>query len=63
MSQDPRHGVTDATGRVHGVENPYIVGRSVLPTSGWANPTLTIAALTLRTAEYLSRRMSEAWAA
>ena len=51
MSSDPKTGVTDAWGRVHGVENLYVCGSSLFPTSGWANPTLTILALTLRTAE------------
>jgi choline dehydrogenase-like flavoprotein len=63
MSEDPRHGVTDSTGRVHAVENLYVVGSSVFPTSGWANPTLTIAALALRTAELLSQRIATARAA
>jgi choline dehydrogenase-like flavoprotein len=54
MSHDARTGVTDAYGRVHGVENLYVAGSSVFPTSGWANPTLTIVALTLRTVDRLS---------
>ena len=63
MSADPRSGVTDPTGRVHGVENLYVVGSSVFPTSGWANPTLTIAALALRTADRLAQRLPIAAAA
>lgn len=63
MSQDARTGVTDSTGRVHGVENLYVVGSSVFPTSGWANPTLTIAALSLRTSEFISQRLADAAAA
>lgn len=63
MSSDPRRGVTDRSGRVHGVENLYIVGSSVFPTSGWANPTLTIAALALRTSDHLSARLPVAAAA
>lgn len=53
MNDDPRRGVTDRYGRVHGLENLYVAGSSLFPTSGWANPTLTIIALTLRTAERL----------
>ncbi|OYX35285.1 MAG: oxidoreductase [Caulobacterales bacterium 32-69-10] len=56
MSDDPKRGVADAFGRVHGVENLHIVGSSVFPTSGWANPTLTIVALALRTAERVAGR-------
>lgn len=48
MADDPAHGVVDRHGRVHGVANLHIAGSSVFPTGGWANPTLTIAALALR---------------
>jgi choline dehydrogenase-like flavoprotein len=51
MHEDPRRGVTDGYGRVHGLDNLYVAGSSLFPTAGWANPTLTILALTLRTAE------------
>ena len=54
MATDPRQGVVDADGRVHGQANLYVVGSSTFPTSSWANPTLTIAALALRTADRLS---------
>jgi choline dehydrogenase-like flavoprotein len=63
MSDDPHRGVTDADGRVHGVENLYVAGSSVFPTSGWANPTLTIAALALRTADRMSLRLAKLRAA
>ena len=59
MSDDPRFGVTDPHGRVHGIENLYVVGSSVFPTAGWANPTLTIAALALRTSRRPCRSGSE----
>lgn len=54
MASDPRHGVTDGDGKVHGIANLYIAGSSLFPTSGWANPTLTIVALALRTADIIS---------
>lgn len=57
MSDNPRTGVVDANGRVHGVANLYIAGSSVFPGSGFANPTLTIVALALRLSEELRRRM------
>lgn len=63
MSADPRSGVTDAFGRVHGVGNLHIVGSSVFPTSSWANPTLTIAALALRTADRIALATEAARAA
>jgi choline dehydrogenase-like flavoprotein len=57
MSDNPRTGVVDATGRVHGVSNLYIAGSSVFPSSGFANPTLTIVALALRLGDEVRRRM------
>jgi choline dehydrogenase-like flavoprotein len=54
MSNSPRTGVTDADTRVHGLGNLYVAGSSLFPTGGWANPTLTIAALALRTADTIS---------
>jgi choline dehydrogenase-like flavoprotein len=53
MSDDPAKGVVNADGRVHGVENLYVAGSSVFPTSGAGNPTLTIVALALRLANHL----------
>lgn len=53
MSDDPRHGVVDRNGAVHGMENLYVAGSSVFPTAGQANPTLTIVALGLRLADHL----------
>ena len=53
MAQNPRSGVTDQWGKVHGVANLYVLGSSLFPTGGWANPTLTIIALALRTADHL----------
>ena len=57
MDADPRKGVVDASGRVHGIENLFVAGSSVFPTSGSANPTLTIVALALRLADTLRKRL------
>jgi choline dehydrogenase-like flavoprotein len=54
MADDPRRGVTNRDGRVHGIDNLYVVGSSTFPTASWANPTLTIVALALRTADRIS---------
>lgn len=56
MSNDATKGVTDKHGCVHGIDNLYIAGSSLFPTSGWANPTLTIAALALRTSDRLAAK-------
>jgi choline dehydrogenase-like flavoprotein len=53
MSDDPRTGVVDADMRCHDVSNLYVAGSSVFPGGGWANPTLTIIALSLRLADHL----------
>ncbi len=60
MADDPANGVVDGEGRVHGVVNLHVVGSSVFPTSGWANPTLTIIALAIRTADRLAARRAAA---
>ncbi len=56
MSPDPKQGVVDTLGRVHGVGNLYVGGSSIFPTSGIANPTLTILALTLRLGDHLASK-------
>jgi choline dehydrogenase-like flavoprotein len=53
MSDDPRSGVVDRHCRVHGMQNLHIAGSSVFPTGGWAFPTFTIVALSLRLADQL----------
>jgi choline dehydrogenase-like flavoprotein len=58
MSADPRDGVTNAWGQTHDIKNLFVSDGSVFSTSGSANPTLTIVALALRQAEYISRQMS-----
>jgi choline dehydrogenase-like flavoprotein len=57
MSDDPRRGVVDRNARVHGTDNLYVAGSSVFPTSGAANPTLTIVAMTLRLADHLRKTL------
>jgi choline dehydrogenase-like flavoprotein len=57
MNTDPEHGVVDENCRVHGVRNLYVTGCSVFPTSGIANPTLTIIALAMRLSDHLKRQM------
>jgi len=57
MHPDPKQGVVDQNCRVHGISNLHVAGSSVFPTSGHANPTLTIVALALRLADHLGRRV------
>jgi choline dehydrogenase-like flavoprotein len=51
MGADRKASVANANGQSHDHPNLWLAGSSLFPTSGTANPTLTIAALTLRTAE------------
>ena len=48
MGNDPQTSVVDASLRSHDHRNLFMLGSSVFPTTGTANPTLTIAALSLR---------------
>lgn len=56
MAAEPQGGVVDPDCRVHGVDNLYVVGSSVFPTCGHANPTLTVVALALRLGDHLRER-------
>lgn len=59
MHTDPKQGVVDENGRVHGLSNLYIAGPSIFPTGGYANPVLTIVALTVRLADHLKTKFEE----
>lgn len=53
MGTSPDTSVVDPTLRHHHYDNLYLLGSGAFPTSGTANPTLLIAALTLRCADHL----------
>jgi choline dehydrogenase-like flavoprotein len=53
MGAKLEHSVVNSDLRVHTVNNLYVAGGSVFPTSGCANPTMTIVALSIRLAEHL----------
>jgi choline dehydrogenase-like flavoprotein len=54
MGADPATTVTDAHGRVHGLDNVYVADGSVFVTSGAHNPTNTIMAVALRNMRHLA---------
>jgi choline dehydrogenase-like flavoprotein len=58
MHNDPKFGVVDQNCRVHGISNLFIAGPSVFPTSGYANPSLTIIALAERLADHIKSLMA-----
>jgi choline dehydrogenase-like flavoprotein len=53
MSRSRDSGVVDANCRMHDVDDLFVIGGSVFPTGGHANPTLTIVALAARLAVHL----------
>jgi choline dehydrogenase-like flavoprotein len=59
MAAAPARGVVDADCRVHGSPNLFVAGSAVFPTSGQANPTLLIAALSARLAAHIARVVRE----
>lgn len=60
MGANPGTSVVDASLCSHDHRNLFIVGAGVFPTAGTANPTLTIAALSLRAADAIEGRMLSA---
>lgn len=59
MGELPTNSVVDKDCRSHDCKNLFILGASVFPTSGTANPTLTVAALALKTADTIIKNFEE----
>ncbi len=59
FGDDPATSVLDATCRVHGMSNLYVVDASFMPTSAATNPSLTVAANALRVAAAILAREAE----
>lgn len=57
MGLDERTGVVDRHNQVFGIDNLFVSGASTFPTSGTANPTNTVVAMTLRLADHLRDRL------
>jgi choline dehydrogenase-like flavoprotein len=53
MGKEADKSVVDENQRSHDHNNLYIAGSSTFPTGATANPTLTLAALSLRTAKHI----------
>ena len=56
MADSPKQGVVDANCKVFGLTNLYMAGSSCFPTSGAANPSLSLLALTFRLSDHLKKR-------
>jgi len=57
MADDPKQGVVDSNCKIHGLNNLYVAGSSCFATSGAANPTLSLIALSLRLSDHLKEQM------
>jgi glucose dehydrogenase len=57
MGRNPKESVVDSFQRSHDHDNLYLVGSGTFPTGATANPTLTLAALALQTAEQIAKRV------
>ncbi len=58
MGEDPKSSVVDVNQKVHGCKNLYMNGSSVFPTSGVANPTYTIVAITIRLGRHIKSQLA-----
>ena len=54
MATSASRGVVDENCRIFGLQNAFLCGSAVFPTSGFSNPTHTILALGARLAQHLS---------
>ena len=54
MGSDPATSVCTSHGQTHDVPNLFVAGSSLFTTSGAVNPTFTIHALTMRSAEWIN---------
>ena len=59
MGSDPKSSVVDRDLRSHDHPNLFILGSAVFPTSATANPTLTIAALSLRAVDQVTATLTQ----
>ncbi len=53
MSHSPQKGVVDSNCKVFAIDNLFVTGSSVFPTSGHSNPTFTLICLALRLADHI----------
>jgi choline dehydrogenase-like flavoprotein len=60
MGTDPEESVVTPDLRTHDLSNCWLVGSAPFPTGGAMNPTLTIAALSLRAADRIEESLAQA---
>lgn len=59
MGIDPSRSVVNAFGQTHDIPNLFVCDASVFVTSGGGNPTNTVMALALRTADYIKEKAAK----
>ena len=59
MGDDPERSVVDPNGQAHDIDNLFIVDGSVMVTAAAVNPTPTIQAIALRTADYIRDKRTD----
>jgi choline dehydrogenase-like flavoprotein len=60
FGKDPATSVLDPSNKVHGVESLYVADASFFPSSGGANPALTVAANSLRVGDLIASQLGRA---
>jgi choline dehydrogenase-like flavoprotein len=56
MGDNPEHSVVNSYGQAHDIPNLFICDASIFVTSSGSNPTNTVMALALRTADYIKQQ-------
>lgn len=59
MGENKRTSVVDANCKYHQLNNLFLAGSSIFPTSGSTNPTLTIVATAKRLAKYINEKFKK----
>jgi len=59
MGNDPKTSVLNKWCRSHDIKNLVVVDASSFVSGGWQNPTMTIAALSMRASEHLAEEMRQ----
>ena len=59
MGNDAKTSVLNKWNQSHDCKNLFVVDGSAFTSAGWQNPTITIAALSMRASEYLAEQMRQ----
>lgn len=61
MGDDPLTSATDRNGQIHGISGLYVADNSLIPSFGPVSPTLTTAALAIRTADHIVQQLNKGY--